>query len=151
SGKTEAIYLPVVAGLIRESADWRALPAPARRDWWQMPAPPGSGNRVYHPRISQRAHEQGGRLPGIRGLVLYPLNALAEDQIARLRLALDGDAARNWLDANRTGNRFWFGRYTGWTPVSGRADRTGGEAALRDELRRVSAMAARVAGTGAER
>ena len=27
----------------------------------------------------------------------------------------------------RPGNRFWFGRYTGWTPVSGRPDRDGAE------------------------
>jgi DEAD/DEAH box helicase domain-containing protein len=100
--------------------------------------------------MSQRAHEQG-RLPGVRALVLYPLNALAEDQIARLRLALDGDPARNWLAANRPGNRFWFGRYTGWTPISGRPDRSGAEGELRGELGRIFGMAARVAGTEAER
>ena len=151
SGKTEAIYLPVLAALIRESAAWRQLPPAGRRDWWAMSPPAGSRNRVYHPRISQRAHEQGGRMPAIRALVLYPLNALAEDQIARLRLALDGDPARHWLDLNRSGNRFWFGRYTGWTPIPGRPDRAGAEGDLRDELRRVSAMAVRVAGTDAER
>ena len=108
-----------------------------------MDPPPGSGNRRYHPRISQRAHEQGGRLPAVRALVLYPLNALAEDQMARLRLALDGDPVRAWLSANRPGNRFWFGRYTGWTPISGRPDRDGAEAELRGELQRLSGMAAR--------
>src|SRR5262249_54664241 len=110
SGKTEAIYLPIVAALVRESLRWPALPATPRNDWWAMPPPAGAGNRRNHPRISQRAHEQGGRRPAIRALVLYPLNALAEDQIARLRTALDGDDARNWLCAKRPGNRFWFGR-----------------------------------------
>jgi DEAD/DEAH box helicase domain-containing protein len=151
SGKTEAIYLPVFASLVRESVTWPHLPPAGRNDWWTMSPPVGSRNRVYHPRISQRAHEQSGRMPAIRALVLYPLNALAEDQIARLRLALDGDPARHWLDLNRSGNRFWFGRYTGWTPIPGRSDRAGAEGDLRDELRRVSAMAARVAGTDAER
>lgn len=151
SGKTEAIYLPVIAALIRESRMWPQLPPAPRNDWWSMPPPAGSRNRVNHPRISQRAHEQGGRLAAIRALVLYPLNALAEDQMARLRLALDGDAARAWLQANRTGNRFWFGRYTGWTPIAGRPDRDRAEGKLRDELRYVSAMAARVAGTDADR
>lgn len=151
SGKTESIYLPVLAALVRESAAWPALAPAPRNDWWTMPPPPGSGNRRYHQRISQRAHEQGGRRPGMRALVLYPLNALAEDQMARLRLALDGDRVRAWLSANRPGNRFWFGRYTGWTPVSGRPNRDGAEGELRTELQRLSSMAARVAGTDAER
>ena len=107
---------------------------------------------VYHPRISQRAHEAGGRPAGVRALVLYPLNALAEDQMARLRVALDGDRGPSMAErATGPGNRFWFGRYTGWTPISGRADRDGAEAELRDELTRLSAMAARVRGTDAER
>jgi DEAD/DEAH box helicase domain-containing protein len=151
SGKTEAIYLPVLAALIRESVAWPRLPPAGRNDWWAMSPPAGSRNRVYHPRISQRAQEQGGRMSAIRALVLYPLNALAEDQIARLRLALDGDPIRRWLDLNRSGNRFWFGRYTGWTPIPGPSDRVGAEGDLRNELRRVSAMAARVVGTDAER
>jgi ATP-dependent helicase YprA (DUF1998 family) len=151
SGKTEAIYLPVLAALARESAAWPALPAPPRNDWWTMDPSPGSGNRRYHPRISQRVHEAGGRAPAMRALVLYPLNALAEDQIARLRDAIDGDAVRNWLAAHRSGNRFWFGRYTGWTPIPGRPDRDGAEAELRTELTRLAGMSARVRGTYAQR
>jgi ATP-dependent helicase YprA (DUF1998 family) len=150
SGKTEAIYLPVLAALIRESVGWPALPAASRNDWWRMPPPVGSRNRVNHPRISQRAHEQGRRMPAMRALVLYPLNALAEDQMARLRMALDGDPVRAWLSANRPGNRFWFGRYTGWTPISGRPSPIA-EGDLREELQRLSSMAVRVAGTDAER
>ena len=151
SGKTEAIYLPVVAALVQESAGWTRLGAAPRNDWWEMDPPPDSGRRKYHPRVSQRAHEDGGRLPGMRALVLYPLNALAEDQMARLRLALDGDPVRSWLDANRPGNRFWFGRYTGWTPISGSASRDGAEAELRTELKRLNGMAGRVAGSEAQR
>ncbi len=151
SGKTEAIYLPILAALVRESARWPALPPKPRNDWWAMDPPAGSRNRLYHPRISQRAYELGGRRAAVRALVLYPLNALAEDQIARLRAALDRDAAWNWLQAQRPGNRFWFGRYTGWTPISGRPDRDGAEGELRTELRRLTSMAARVAGTEAER
>ena len=150
SGKTEAIYLPVFAALIRESQTWTPLPPAPRNDWWNMPPPAGSRNTVNHPRVSQRAHEQNRRA-AIRALVLYPLNALAEDQMSRLRLALDGDAARNWLAAHRPGNRFWFGRYTGWTPISGRPDRVGAENDLRLELRNINTHANSVAGTAAER
>src|SRR3546814_17973488 len=84
SGKTESIYLPVLAAIVRESAGWPAIAPAPRNDWWSMPPPAGSpANRVYHPRISQRAHEMGRRPPAIRALVLYPLHALAEDQIGQ--------------------------------------------------------------------
>lgn len=89
SGKTECFLLPVISDLVTESAKW--------------------GNR--HPRA-------------MRTMILYPLNALAEDQMIRLRKALnsrreDKTGARDWLDAHRYGHRFYFGRYTGSTPVSG--------------------------------
>ena len=151
SGKTEAIYLPVLAALVRESVGWPAIAAVPRNDWWLMPPPAGSANRVHHPRISQRAHEQGSRAAAIRALVLYPLNALAEDQMSRLRQALDSDRVRTWLSRNRPGHRFWFGRYTGWTPISGSPLRDGAEAELRTEMRRLGSLAARVAGTDAQR
>jgi hypothetical protein len=50
------------------------------------------------------------------------MNALVEDQIVRLRKYLDSDKARDWFDQHLGGNRFYFGRYTGRTPVSGRRD-----------------------------
>lgn len=52
---------------------------------------------------------------GIRTLILYPLNALAEDQMVRLRKTLEADKAKQWLDDKRYGNRFYFGRYTSAT------------------------------------
>ena len=51
--------------------------------------------------------------------MLYPLNALVEDQLRRLRMTLDSPDAHAWLDAERKGNRVLFGRYTGQTPVPG--------------------------------
>jgi DEAD/DEAH box helicase domain-containing protein len=152
SGKTESIYLPVLAAIVRESAAWTAISPAPRNDWWSMPPPPGSpASRRYHSRISQRAHEVGNRPAAIRALVLYPLNALAEDQMSRLRQALDSDRVRAWLDANRPGHRFWFGRYTGWTPISGSPLRDNAEAELRTELRRQSSLASSVSGTDAQR
>ena len=52
----------------------------------------------------------------IRTLIMYPLNALAEDQMVRLRKTLEDEDIKLWLDKNRNGNRFTFGRYTGRTP-----------------------------------
>ena len=121
-----------------------------------------TGGRCRHqralPEIASitRESRSGRTRPGagpsaIRALVLYPLNALAEDQMSRLRQALDSDRVRAWLGANRPGHRFWFGRYTGWTPISGSPQRDNAEAELRTELRRQSSLATRVAGTDAQR
>ncbi|MBF0649270.1 MAG: DEAD/DEAH box helicase [Prevotella sp.] len=103
SGKTECFLLPLISDLINESKTWT----------------------------------KQGRPRAMRAMILYPLNALAEDQMIRLRKALDskeGDGrnnARKWLDMHRDGNRFYFGRYTGRTPVSGTKEKA--DARLREE------------------
>lgn len=147
SGKTECFLLPVIASIVRESAIWPAPGArPALYDWWNHFTMQGAARR-WAPRIMQRAHEN--RPAAIRALILYPLNALVEDQLARLRKALDSAGARTWLNANRQGNFIYFGRYTGRTPVSG--DRTASNIArLRDELRSIDQNARAVTGTDAE-
>ena len=55
----------------------------------------------------------------MRALILYPMNALVEDQMTRLRRALDSEAARETMDLRLRGNRFFFARYTGKTPTTG--------------------------------
>jgi len=148
SGKTECFLLPAFASIVRESATW-STPGqrPAQWDWWNHFTMQGT-NRRWAPQVSQRAHET--RPAAIRALILYPLNALVEDQLARLREALDSPAARSWLQGHRHGNMIYFGRYTGRTPVSG--DRTSSNTArLRDELRSVHLDAQAVAGSAAER
>jgi len=150
SGKTECFLLPLAAGLVAESDRWGAsVPAPAEHQWWDHGGP--SGQR-YHPRIPQRGHEDPvTRPPAMRALVMYPLNALAEDQLVRLRLGFDSAGARTWLDANRGGNRLYFGRYTGRTPVSGDPSSSTKLTELRNELRSMARDAAAVAGTDAAR
>ncbi|PRY29289.1 DEAD/DEAH box helicase [Pseudosporangium ferrugineum] len=109
SGKTEAFLLPVLARLVAESRTWRPQETlSAATPWWR-------GTGAFKP---QRSGETG-RLPGIRALLLYPMNALVEDQMVRLRSALDSPSARRWLAKNRPGHRFYFGRYTGRTPLPG--------------------------------
>ncbi|MFF0229758.1 DEAD/DEAH box helicase [Micromonospora sp. NPDC005254] len=110
SGKTESFLLPVVTGLVQESRDWKTQAStPSAPRWWA-----GKGG-AFQP---QRSGEMG-RLAGIRALLLYPMNALVEDQLVRLRTALDSPAAREWLGRHRSGHRFYFGRYTGRTPLPG--------------------------------
>ena len=127
SGKTESFLLPLFAYLAAESARW-AAPGTAHAhvsDWWcsdewrdQCVPLVGSQRRWNRSlRVSQRAHEQ--RPAAVRALVVYPMNALVEDQLSRMRRALDSPAARTWLTANRAGNRIYVGRYNGLTPVPG--------------------------------
>jgi len=150
SGKTECFLLPVIAALIRESAAWgQPGQRDPRWDWWNH-RQNATTNR-WLPRIPQRSHETPAVRPAaMRAIILYPLNALVEDQLGRMRTVLDSDNARNWLRTRRAGNRFYFGRYTGRTPVSG--DRNSSkETKLRNELRLTEEEAQRVAGHSAAR
>jgi Lhr-like helicase len=104
SGKTESFLLPLLAQLVEESRSWTGAPAPERG----IPAR-GRGLRP------QRDGETG-RTPAVRAFVLYPMNALVEDQLVRLRRTLDSELARQWAMRERGGHRFFFGRYTGQTP-----------------------------------
>ncbi len=146
SGKTEAFLLPVVSTIVRESASWQTpQPRPVQWDWWNHVTVRGQRRRLA-PRVSQRAHEI--REAGMRALILYPLNALVEDQLGRLRDALDGPRARAWLQQYRSGNRIYFGRYTGKTPVSGMQNDSNTQR-LRNELIGIARDAQAVAGSQA--
>lgn len=70
--------------------------------------------------LKEKLSNSLGNIPAVRGLILYPLNALAEDQMRRLRRTLSSDAAINYLDKNVSRTRISFGRYTGMTPLSGK-------------------------------
>jgi Lhr-like helicase len=106
SGKTEAFWLPVLTQLLIESERWTGRGAPAV-PWWDP---------AHNGRFQPSRRGETGRLPGIRALVLYPMNALVEDQLVRLRRTLDSDQADRWFAQHRYGHRFYFGRYTGQTP-----------------------------------
>ena len=84
SGKTEAFFLPVVNALLAESERWEPLRGAARNAGGAGPA-----------RSSRSATGETGPRAAVRCLVLYPMNALVEDQLMRLRRALDGPAARH--------------------------------------------------------
>jgi len=150
SGKTECFLLPIIAALIRESAGW-GQPGlrDARWDWWNHHQ--NQTSNKWLPRIPQRNHENPAvRPPGMRAIILYPLNALVEDQLGRMRSVLDSDNARGWLQTRRSGNRFYFGRYTGRTPVPGERN-SAKTSKLREELRSIEQEAHQVLGSPAAR
>ncbi|MEV8221971.1 DEAD/DEAH box helicase [Dietzia maris] len=121
SGKTESFLLPVLSTLLSESRRWRGAGA-TPKTWWTGDKTPFQAQRVG----------ETGRKAAVRTLILYPMNALVDDQLIRLRRALDNDEIRRWLDINRAGHKFYFGRYTGATPVTGSRE----NALALNELRR---------------
>lgn len=110
SGKTETFLLPIICDLLREASLW---PAPGEklqrnvRGWGEW-----RDGRWHHSRDNEV------RPAAIRTLVVYPTNALANDQLRRIRLLFDSDWSRAWQEANIKGNRLHFGRYTSFTPGS---------------------------------
>ncbi|HET9894975.1 MAG TPA: DEAD/DEAH box helicase [Streptosporangiaceae bacterium] len=110
SGKTESFLLPVLLRLVQESASW--VPQPEATRWW------ASLDGIWHPSRSSET-----RSAAVRALILYPTNALVEDQMVRLRRAV-----RHIASADER-SKLWFGRYTGSTlggaamPANGKDDR----------------------------
>ena len=124
AGKTESFLMPLFAQLAKEVRSWSAPgQAPAHiNDWWKdqtwLDSCTVNNSRLSQSyRVSQRQHET--RPAAVRALILYPMNALVEDQLTRLRKALDSDIARQWFSRNANGNCIYFGRYNGETPVPG--------------------------------
>jgi len=129
SGKTESFLLPLFAYLVKESSGWEKPNTPDSHlnDWWKnqdwkKSCQKENNKGLKHSyRVSQRKYEK--RDSAVRALILYPMNALVEDQLSRLRKSLVSDDAENWFQNNRDGNRFYFGRYTGMTPVPGKENK----------------------------
>lgn len=156
SGKTESFLLPLFAQLSRELTGWESPSANGSNSgWWNhlTDSQVVSNDGVLSPQALQRAYDR--RPAAVRAMILYPMNALVEDQLTRLRRALDSEGvegfsgtegALEWLDANAGGNRIYFGRYNGSTPVPGklvkrdedRQTRNKGKIrSLREELRKI--------------
>ncbi|WP_148283788.1 DEAD/DEAH box helicase, partial [Pseudomonas avellanae] len=109
SGKTESFMLPVLAAISNEAVTW-AAPANGylQKNWW------------LEDKGQWSARRQGENRPSaVRSLVIYPMNALVEDQMQRLRKTLDSDDAREVMQERFIGNRIFFGQYTSSTPVTG--------------------------------
>lgn len=125
SGKTESFLLPLFATLSKELSNWTTpnQQSTSINSWWRenggLPARQivNTSNFTLSNDVRQRNHET--RKAGVRALILYPMNALVEDQMSRLRKALDSDDTRNWLSENTNGNKIYFGRYNGSSPVAG--------------------------------
>lgn len=123
SGKTESFLLPILLRLAEEAKEWERQPAP--RQWWD------EGPRS----LWQPLRQQETRPAAIRSLILYPTNALVEDQMTRLRRAI------RTVGELIPGRPLWFGRYTGVTLGSVRRPKKAGPGLdeVRHELQDASA------------
>ena len=100
SGKTESFLLPIFARLIKERANVKSYPA---NYWWDEHWEFQKEWRGLRSNINPEIK------PAIRALILYPTNALVEDQISRIRKAA-------FRSKELFGSPlFYFGRYTGAT------------------------------------
>lgn len=116
SGKTESFLLPLLLRLTMEAGKW-----PVQREahwWWESES--AHWDPMRHPE---------DRSAAIRGLILYPTNALVEDQMTRLRRAV------RELHATTPGRPVWFGRYTGNTIGSNRRPTPAGARDVAADLR----------------
>lgn len=111
SGKTEAFMLPILATMTAEAVGWPAPQAGYLEGRWWKESP--ERFRLH------REHEHPDRPKALRALVLYPMNALVEDQLTRLRRTFDSPEAHEIMDKRFSGNRLFFARYTSATPVAG--------------------------------
>jgi DEAD/DEAH box helicase domain-containing protein len=102
SGKTESFLIPLLCRIVGEKSGQHTLPPV--HEWWTI----ANQNTIW-----RSCRSEGPHPAAVRAMVLYPTNALVEDQVARLRRAVrglrEGDAPAD----------VWFGRYTGATPGSG--------------------------------
>lgn len=116
SGKTESFLLPLLLRLAKEAETWPGQPE--AHWWWESMDP--HWHPMRHPETRPSA---------IRGLILYPTNALVEDQMTRLRRAV-----RQLREVN-PGSPIWFGRYTSSTLGSGRRPTAAAAREVAAELR----------------
>lgn len=114
SGKTESFLLPIFAQISKEAASWPPSPSLGSwKPWWH------AGSSAEPSYMRDAGIEAASRPKAMRAMVLYPMNALVEDQLVRMRRALDSDAAHAAMDKHFGGNRIFFGRYTSATKVTG--------------------------------
>lgn len=97
SGKTESFLLPLFARLISERLNQKSKPI---NQWWNKT---WDSERTW---VGMRSCDPSA---AVRALILYPTNALVEDQISRIRQAAFRGQGVNGEPL------FYFGRYTGGT------------------------------------
>lgn len=108
SGKTESFLLPILSDILREARTWSAPKGKSSR---------GKFDDASQSWLHSRRHET--RPAAMRGMIMYPMNALVNDQLTRLRRILSRGDSPDWQRQNLGGNVIHFGMYTGLSRQSG--------------------------------
>ena len=119
SGKTEAFVLPILARILREASGWTAPTASQSKGYFDIEADAWRHSRRHETRPS-----------ALRAIILYPMNALVNDQMSRLRRVLSLNGSPDWQREHLNENLIHFGMYTSLTPPT----RTPTESAKRQQF-----------------
>ncbi len=117
SGKTLSFLLPTLLNIFREALGdkdrqrWWLGSIESNESWWKKTSLEFKPRRPAPPRS-----------PAIRAMLMYPLNALVQDQVENLRKALDSQEADKLYKKLFNGERIYFGQYNGATPGGGESD-----------------------------
>lgn len=133
SGKTESFLLPVLSNILKEftkeSKNWLDRGEIPQKQYNKIKA---TGDFPY-----QRSGEENSRQAAVRALILYPLNALVEDQLVRLRKTLNSEEAKTYIKSKTKGNLIYFGRYNSTTPIAGMVQDSKKRDKLKEELKEI--------------
>lgn len=114
SGKTEAFLLPMLADIMSE----------AEAEWVDGPDRIPDCGYIQDKSWQHRRHAEH-RPSAVRAVILYPMNALANDQAARLRRILSTDVAMSFVRSRLRNNLIYFGQYTSRAETPGHWSREG--------------------------
>jgi hypothetical protein len=126
SGKTESFMLPILNDLLHEAPMWEPVTETERPGRFD----PAQGW------LHSRRHER--RPAAMRGLILYPMNALVNDQLSRLRRILARGDSPTWQKQQWQGNTIHFGMYTGLALPTGHWSSASKRRAFFDYLKKLT-------------
>ena len=136
SGKTEAFLLPLFAYLAKNISNWKQTPEEiSEYNWFNFPTGHTKKGTAHYTAKPQR--EKSIRKASIKAIILYPMNALVDDQMTRLRKALDSKEAERFYSEFCKNHRIYFGQYNGATPISSEINSQEKHNELREKLNEI--------------
>lgn len=132
SGKSYCFMIPLLLNLLKEAigTDGRKpwTGQATRRDyrWWEDARQPFQAKRT-----------PTNRRGAVRAMLMYPLNALVQDQVESLRTILHSKDAENFYTNVLGGDRIFFGQYSGLSPGNGDRATADKLQACREEFQRI--------------